>query len=128
MWWPRRQLAAQWAALLQDWAVLGSSSSSTQSASLVLSYKPAFLPASALSVLPRVAAPLEAAAPAAMLALAASIACRASGTEQVRPACGLITVLGGLSAAFYSRQSKAGTDCSADEGWMMLAKCGCMIQ
>jgi hypothetical protein len=75
----------QWAALLQDWAVLGSSSSSSSSMQHAASYAPAFLPAPPLGVLPRVAAPLEAAAPAAMLALAASIARASSGTEQVRP-------------------------------------------
>ena len=64
-----RQLAGQWAALLQDWAFLGGLQP-VISPELQQRYRPAFLPSPPLAVLPRVGEPMARAAPAALLALA----------------------------------------------------------
>jgi hypothetical protein len=67
--WLRRLLSRSWAALLQDWALLGS-----QPPEVVAAYVPAFLPPPPLAFLPRVQDALDAAAPSALLSLAAFIA------------------------------------------------------
>lgn len=78
-----RVLAEQWAALLQDWAVLGS-----RSAAAAAVFSPAFLPPPAAAVLPRVADAVERAAPASLLALSALLSSPGSTSEPV-PVCTL---------------------------------------
>lgn len=80
-----RALRWQWAALLQDWALLGGTPPGLAAARAT-----AFLPEPAAAVLPRVADAIDRAAPASLLALSASVAsasvanASAKGTDLVR--------------------------------------------
>jgi len=92
-----RHLAQQWAALLKDWAVLGS-----QSLELADTYQPALLPYPPLAFMPLVFGSIDAAAPVVTLALAATIS-QSPRPEHVR-----------LCTGCHMMSTPTSSDCVAD--------------
>ena len=103
-------LSGQWAALLQDWALLGS-----QPPEVAASYEAAFLPSPPRTFLPRVQDALDSTAPSALVALAAFISRGVTGSreaakqlaEQLLDICQYVIAMSSAAFSAASSQSAA---------------------